>query len=324
MSVNFEKQIKNLDVFNEFKKNLTCGKLSQAYLFVCPDALTNQILLLELAKFLQCDTNTACNKCDNCLKINAGTHPDVLVYPKGQNFMVSDASSIYDNVQVKPMLSKYKIFIINNIDLATEQAQNKMLKLLEEPPLNVVFLMSASNLEKVLSTIQSRVQKMTVDKLKESDLKEVFTSASNDVLQIAICFGDGYIGSTQNILNDTKFIENYKNMKNLIKNMKNSSQIPYFSLYFSKDKNIFETNLKILNMFFRDMLMLSLNKPSLVLNKLEQEEFEMLVSEFSTFAITQILKCLNDAKQKLDSNVNLAILADDLLLKILEIKYICK
>lgn len=322
--MDFEKPIRHLKVFSDFKENIMCDKLSQAYLFLCPDKLTNNILLKELAKLLQCENGNACDVCDNCVKIIAGTHPDVLIYPKSKNFMVEDATDVYNNVQVKPMLARYKVFIINDIDLSTEQAQNKMLKVLEEPPKNVIFLMSASTQEKVLATILSRVQKMTVDKMNKEELKKIFNEYDNNLLQIALSFGDGYIGKTLDILNNSNFIENYKNMENLIKNMKNSSQIPYFSPYFYKDKTTFENNLLILNGLFRDMLMINLNKSNLVDNQsIENEMFDCL-QEYSANALTQILKRINKIKQMLDSNVNLTLLADNFLFDILEIKFLCK
>ena len=322
--MNFEKQIKNLKVYNEFKNALLCDKLSQAYLFSCPDRLTSKTLLLELSKLLQCNNKDACNICDNCVKINAGTHPDVLIYPLAQSFVVEDASSIYNNVQIKPMLAKYKVFIINDIDLSTEQAQNKMLKILEEPPVNVIFLISTASQQKILPTILSRVQKMVVDKMSSEDIKQVFTDIDFNTLQIAIGFGEGYIGKTLDIINNKTFLDNFKNMLNLIKNMKNSSQIPYFSPFFVKDKNCFENNLVILNSLYRDLLMYLLNEKKLINNTFLVKEFEELSIEYTSMAVTNILKRINKIKQMLDSNVNLTVLADNFLFDILEIKYLCK
>lgn len=322
--MNFENLIKDLFAYKNFKNAMAMQKLSQAYLFVSPDKLTNKVFLIEIAKLLQCENYIGCNQCANCVKINAETHPDVLVYPASQTFMVDDASSIYNKVQVKPMLTNCKIFIINNLDMSTEQAQNKMLKILEEPPENVFFLMSASNPEKVLSTIMSRVQSVTIDRLKSEKLKLVFNNVPEDVLQIAMCFGDGYVGKTQKIIDDSDFINNYKNMENLLKNMKNSSQIPYFSQLFVKDKETFENNLLILNSYFRDLLMFSLNKNNLILNKTIQQQGQDLTEDFSALAIVEIIKRINTIKKKLDSNVNLTILADNLLFDILEVKYLCK
>ena len=184
--------------------------------------------------------------------------------------------------------------------------------------------MSATTQEKVLSTILSRVQKMTIDKIKKEEMQAFFNEYDPYVLQIALSFGDGYIGKTLDILNNSNFIENYKNMENLIKNMKNSSQIPYFSPFLSKDKANFENNLIILNSIFRDMLMLNLNKYNLLDNEIVESKMSECLPEYSVNALTQILKRINKIKQMLDSNVNLTLLADNFLFDILEIKYLCK
>lgn len=322
--MNFEKQIKNLKVYQEFKNAQSADKLSQAYLFLCPDRLTNKILLTELAKLMQCKNKCACGTCDSCVKITAGTHPDVLVYPTSSNFVVDDANSIYDNVQIKPMLSQNKIFIINDIDISTEQAQNKMLKILEEPPANVTFLISACSQEKVLNTILSRVQKMVVDRMQNEQLALLFEGADEFVLQVALSFGDGYIGKVLDIINNKTFLQNFKNMQNLIENLQNSSQIPYFSPYFYKDKQIFESNLLILDSLMRDLLMLCLNEEKLVKNAFLLNSLQKIKEQYSVGALTEILKDIITIKQKLDSNVNLTILADNFLFDILEIKFLCK
>lgn len=322
--MNYQKLIKKLKVFNDIKQYAKNGKLAQAYLFLSPDRLTNQQLVLCLAKLLICKNGDACDFCEHCVKVNAGTHPDILIYPKDKNFVVEDANNIYDNVQIKPMLADKKIFIINDIDISTEQAQNKLLKIIEEPPQNVIFLFTATTKEKVLATILSRTYKFDVDKFRKEDLESLLIGVDNQTSQIALCFGDGYLGKTLDIAQNQTFLKNYENMENLIKNLKKSEQIPYFSGYFSKDKQMFEENLILLNDFFRDLLMLKIGENNLVKNTNIAELYESVQNEYSQSALYEIIKRLSKIKQRLDRNVNLTILADNLLFEILEVKYLCK
>ena len=287
------------------------------------DKLTNQLLLNEVSKLLVCENMDGCNICGNCAKSNAKSHPDIILYPKGKMFTVEDAANIYDNVQIKPMLANLKIFVIDAIDNSTEQAQNKMLKIIEEPPKNVVFLISATNQNKVLKTILSRVQKIAVDKFPKGILENAL-NIDLKIKDIAIAAGDGNLGKTIQIAEDSEFLKNYENMKSLISNFKNSGQIPEFSRLFVEDKNIFENCLTILNGFFRDILILNLNCPNLVTNNNLCQEFEIIKNEYSVGALVSILKILDDAKQKIDASVNLTMVADNMLLKILEVKFLCK
>lgn len=314
--------VESISAYQNLKKDYMAEKLSQAYLFVCEDKLTASEFVGEIAKLLVCENASACENCPSCIKANVATHPDILTYPKGKSFMVSDASDIYDNVQIKPMISNKKIFVINLIDNSTEQAQNKMLKIIEEPPKNVVFLITAQNENKVLSTIKSRVQKIYINKIDKSLIKTILSN--DEVSQIAISNGDGYLGKTLEIVQNDQYIKVYNNIKNIVFNLKNSSQIPTYSKFISENNDVFNNSLIIFNDFFRDILLIKLDKTDLVKNTNLIAEFSHVEEEFSVLALVEILKRLNVYKKKLDSNVNITLLADNMLLEILEVKFLCK
>lgn len=298
------------------------GKISGSYLFSCPDNLTSSLFMKELAKvLLQINTKDAEGL---IAKIEAGTHPDVLVYPKGKIFMVEDAADIYDKVQVKPMLADYKVFIINNIDDATEQAQNKMLKIIEEPPANVVFFMSQKHDGEVLQTIASRSQKRVIGKIDNKLLYELLSKEEVEKQKLAIFLGEGYLGKTLEIIENDEFIQNYKNCLNILKNLKKSEQIVDFSGVISKNRDMFFTFLENISKFIRDILMIKLNKKDLVVNQNIMSDLNEISNEFSAGMLVEIINRLNLAKRKLDGNVNLVSLADNLLLEILEVKFLCK
>ena len=322
--VEYQHLVKKLKVFNDIKQYAQNNQLASAYLFLSPDRLTNKELLFALAKLLLCKNTDACGTCEHCVKMNVGTHPDVLIYPKEKNFVVEDANGIYETVQVKPMLADKKIYIINDIDLATEQAENKLLKIIEEPPQNVIFLFSAVTREKVLATILSRVYKHTVDKFASYDLQDLLKNIDEQTKNITLAFGDGYLGKTLDIFKNAQFLDCYNNMKSLLFNLKKSDQIPFFAGSFNKDKQIFEINLTILNDFYRDLLMLKLNQEQMIKNKNIRNDLTMQVNEYSVKALYEIIKKLSKAKQMLDRNVNITVLADNLLFEILEVKYLWK
>ena len=319
--MDYSRQIQSLDSFKNLKNEFNSSKVYGAYLFNCPDKMTACEFLLQIAKQLQ--TKNSDNPNATIAKIDANTHPDVLVFPKGKSFMVEDAIEIYDKVQVKPMTDEFKIFIINNIDVSTEVAQNKMLKTLEEPPKNVVFLMSCNNLEKVLQTIKSRSQKIDIGRIDVKYLSELL-DCDEQTKKIALSFGDGYLGKTLDIVSNGEYIENYKNCLNIIKNLKKSDQIITFSSLFSKNKDIFENYLNLLSEFYRDLLVIKYNKLDIVKNKNVLEDLKIVAKDYSVKALCVIQKKLNTVKQKLESNVNLVTLADNMLLDILEVKFLCK
>ena len=316
--------VQSLNAYINFKKDLENNKLSQAYLFLCSDKLTSKLLLEALAKLVVCKSKTANDNCDLCKKSDAGTNPDILVYPKVKNFSVEDAGDIYDKVQIKPMLGEKKVFVINNMDQATEQAQNKMLKIIEEPPESVVFLISGGNENKILKTIHSRVQKIYIDKFDKDILKSIL-SCDDNIKEIAVFNGDGYLGKTLDIATNDEFIKIYENVKNLVLNLKISSQVPYFSNMLSENRAIFETSLNLMNDFYRDILIInSCESSNMVKNSNLLSDFETIKTEYSVKALLEILKLINKYKKMLDSNVSINTLADGILMEILEVKFLCK
>lgn len=322
--MDYKKLIKELNVYKQIKDLFLRDSLSQAYLFLSPDSVTNTLLLKNLSKMILCQSKNSCDICPNCAKVSANTHPDVLMYPKGENFVVEDASDIYDKINIKPVLSKYKIFIIENFDLSTQQAQNKMLKIIEEPPKNVIFFISATNDLKLLPTILSRVQKKYVDRIPTYVLNDFLRDLEIEIKNVALLFGDGYLGKTNNIANDKIFIENFNNMIDLLKNLKKSDQISFFSSYLNKDKKTLKDCLKILNELYTFLLFICIDKKELINNKYIEEILIKVSNEYNFKMITEILKIINDTNKKLEANVNIVSLCDNLLFDILEVKYLCK
>ncbi len=142
------------------------------YIFISPDRMLNQEFALFFAESLLCKTHTACGVCDNCVRIKLGKHPDLIQYDKPA-LLVADANEIVDRSYDTPVFSEYKIFLIHNADNLNEQAQNKLLKTLEEPNKSSIFLLTTSAEYKMLPTILSRGKKvyLQLDKCIDSEFE---------------------------------------------------------------------------------------------------------------------------------------------------------
>ena len=147
------------------------GKLSHAYFIVCESDFSLQQFVKAFCMKLVCSSHTNCGYCAGCRKVENGFHPDVLVYPQGKDFKVADSESIIENVQIRPMEADYKIIVINRLDNSTVQAQNKILKTIEEAPKNVIFLITATNSNAVLPTIKSRTQVLEIENFEDNSEK---------------------------------------------------------------------------------------------------------------------------------------------------------
>ena len=154
----FVEILKKQSFFENILKKKEKKSLSNSIMFFCDDSLTSKKVLIMTALLLEYPTfDLFDEKSAEFLKIEEGIDLDVKSYPKnGEKLLVSDANEMVSEAYVKPVNLPYKIFLINNFDISTAEAQNKLLKVLEEPPQNVYFIISVKNEEKVLPTIKSR------------------------------------------------------------------------------------------------------------------------------------------------------------------------
>ena len=297
--------IKKTKEFEDFCRLEDAGRFSHAYLIFSPDEVQNAAFCKLMAKKLECPS--MCGVCGDCVKIEAGIHPDVLNFPKGKSFLVSDATDIIEQINVLPMLASYKIFVINNFNTATTQAQNKLLKSLEEPPRNVIFLLNATDLNPILQTIISRVQKIDLKPLAKKDIESYLLEKDGAIDQNAIVEGNGWIGQTLKFNEDENFKKDCAFVENMMLTMKKSADVIKFSPSFASKEN-FALRLNILENYFEKEL-----------NRIISGE----QSEFTKEAVAEIFERINMAKKQFASNCNLNLISDTLLMGILEVKYLC-
>jgi len=151
------------------------GKISHAYLFTGSRGTGKTSAARILAKSLNCiegPTKTPCGKCPNCIDITSGNAIDVKEIDAASNNGVEDARDIIEKVQFVPVSGKYKIFIIDEVHMLSTAAFNTLLKTIEEPPQNLVFILATTESHKVLETIVSRCQRFDFRKIKAKDISK--------------------------------------------------------------------------------------------------------------------------------------------------------
>ena len=159
------------------KKALTnaieLNKIAHAYLFTGPRGTGKTSTARILAKSLNCvngPTTHPCGKCPSCQDIINSTPIDVIEIDAASNRSVNDAQNILEKIQYAPVNGKYKIYIIDEVHMLTIQAFNALLKTLEEPPENVVFILATTEVHKVLDTIKSRCQRFDFKRITTEDI----------------------------------------------------------------------------------------------------------------------------------------------------------
>lgn len=149
------------------------GRIMHAYLFCGPRGTGKTSSARIFAKSLNCvdgPTVTPCGKCAGCLDVINSTPVDVIEIDAASNRSVDDARNILEKVQYAPLHGKYKIYIIDEVHMLTNEASNALLKTLEEPPENVIFILATTESHKVLETIVSRCQRYDFRRITTADI----------------------------------------------------------------------------------------------------------------------------------------------------------
>jgi len=140
--------------------------ISNAYIINTVDMSHGIKEVTDFAKHLNCESGSFCNICPTCSRIDRLEHPDVIIVPCSDDFISTDTIKIDDvrllqkEAIMKPVNAKYRIIAINYADRMTEQAQNSLLKILEESPQRTIFLLITDNIFGLLATIRSRCRQI--------------------------------------------------------------------------------------------------------------------------------------------------------------------
>lgn len=148
-------------------------KISHAYLFTGPRGTGKTSTARIFAKSLNCKegpTVAPCGVCENCIDITNSTPMDVIEIDAASNRKVEDAQNILEKVMYAPVNSRYKIYIIDEVHMLSTTAFNALLKTLEEPPKNVIFILATTEVHKVLDTIKSRCQRFDFKRITTDDI----------------------------------------------------------------------------------------------------------------------------------------------------------
>ena len=174
-SQTFDEIVGQQAIVQTLKNALELNKISHAYLFSGPRGTGKTSIARLFAKALNCEKGVGqqCNKCENCIQISEGEHPDVIEIDAASNSGVQEVRNLIEKVKYAPIKGRYKVYIIDEVHMMTNSAFNALLKTLEEPPEYVVFILCTTDPYKLLPTILSRCQRFEFKKIDNNDLKKL-------------------------------------------------------------------------------------------------------------------------------------------------------
>ena len=166
------------------KNSLESGKIAHAYLFSGPRGCGKTSAARILARALRCEkgpTANPCGTCAQCQEISRGASMDVLEIDGATNTGVNDARQIKEEVLFPPSSGRYKVYIIDEVHMLSNSAFNALLKTIEEPPPNVVFIFATTELQKVPATIRSRCQQFNFRLISVETITALLRNACNEM-----------------------------------------------------------------------------------------------------------------------------------------------
>lgn len=211
------------DKIKEALKNIIINKnASHSYMFIGVEGIGKKLIATEFSKRLLCNSEKIdCNSCKSCIEFDSKNHPDFLIIePDGNLIKIEQIRNMQKKIQEKPIISKRKIYIINDADKMTKEAQNCLLKTLEEPPEYISIILIGNNESSFLPTIKSRCMIIHFEPLKNTEIKKYLqTEFGTDSINIQDDMLDIFQGSIGKAIKLKDRGEEYQSYNKMIQNL---------------------------------------------------------------------------------------------------------
>lgn len=299
-------------IIEGFNKRAYKGNLSHAHLVIGPDGIGKSLLAKKFAMSI-------------LGKIDDKDYVDIINYiTKKASFGVDEVRIIIEEVNKKPYEGDKKVIIIHQGDRLTKQAQNALLKTIEEPPKGVYIIILSESLELMLDTIKSRSQIYKLTPLNREEINKFIENIGeedNEKILVAISYGEGVPGRVLKILRDKELANLRDIIVELFKaiNKGDSEKVLDYENNFSKYKGDKEEVINLIAIFIRDILVFKeLEDKNRIINLDKFNDINELTSLLSYKKLNSMLKYINEARTNLLNNVSYSITISMLLIGFLE------
>ena len=325
----FKDVVGHRDIIQYIKDAVGQNKVSHAYILNGQRGSGKKMLAKLFAMTLQCESGEAepCGECRSCIQANNGNQPDIITvkHEKPASISVDDVrTQINGDIMIKPYSSPYKVYIVPEADLMTVQAQNAILKTIEEPPEYAVIFLLTENADSLLPTIRSRCDKIKLrninDKLVKKYLMEQMQVPDYQA-DLCAAFAQGNIGRAIMLAKSEHFNEIKEDAIQLMKYIDEMelSEIVAAIKEINRYKLEVADYLDIMTIWYRDVLLYKATKDvgGLVFGD-QLKYIKQKASKSSYEGLETILESIEKAKVRIKANVNFDLLMELMLLTIKE------
>lgn len=325
----FQDIIGHEQIINHLKSAVKLNKVSHAYIFNGEKGSGKKTVANAFAKMLQCEGegDKPCGNCRSCRQAENSNHPDIIriIHEKPNTISIDDIrEQLIGDIQIKPYQSRYKIYIVPDAEKMTVQAQNALLKTIEEPPAYAVILFLTTNASSFLPTILSRCVMLNMKPVPDEEVRHYLmehVEVPDYQADIAVAFAQGNIGKAVQLATSEYFNEIKTSAIHLLKNIPkyDISDINAAVKSIGDYKVDIQDYLDILAVWYRDVLYFKATKdPNGLIFKDQIQAIREQTHNGSYEGMEKILESLKKAKERLNANVNFDLTMELLFLTIKE------
>ena len=213
--VGFNNVIGHEEIIRHLQNAIKTGKISHSYIFAGEPGSGKRLLAGIYAMTLQCEAGgeNACGKCESCKRAIGKNHPDIIMvkHEKPNTISIDEIrEQVVNDVDIKPYSSPHKIYIIPDAEIMTPQAQNALLKTIEEPPEYAVIMLLTSNIDGLLPTIRSRCVRLDLKVVDDGLVKKYLMEhlhIPDYQAEIDASFAHGSIGKAKEAATSQEFAD---------------------------------------------------------------------------------------------------------------------
>lgn len=312
-----------------FQSAIEQNKVSHAYILNGETGMGKKMLASAFSLALLCEEGTgrACMHCHACRQVLSNNHPDLIMvtHEKAASIGVDDIrEQIHDTISIMPYSGNYKIYIVEEAEKMTVQAQNALLKTIEEPPGYAVLMLLTANQESFLPTILSRCIQLKLKPLPDSAVKGYLTEKleiSEAQAEVYSAFARGNLGKAVSIASSENFRIMYQDILQLLKRIHeiDISEILDMTRKLKEEKTDIQECLDFIEMWYRDVLVLKSAKDrNLLIFKEEYLSIEEEGRRNSYDRLGRIADAISKTRMRLSANVNMELALELMLLVIKE------
>ena len=320
-----EKVLGHEEVIKHLQNAAAMDKVSHSYIFAGEKGSGKKLLAKIFAMTLQCEKHgkEPCLQCSSCKKAMNRNHPDIIyvTHEKPNSIGIEDIrEQLIGDVAIKPYTGPYKIYIVDEAEKMTVQAQNALLKTIEEPPSYAVILLLTANEDAFLPTILSRCVQLKLKPLKDSAVKEYLLETMGVKEQDAdvyAAFARGNLGKAIHLASSEEFKLMHSEMLYLLKSLKDmdiTDILDFIKKLREEEVDLYEC-LDFMQLWYRDVLMFKVTKDvNLMIFKDQYTAINEISKNSGYDGLENILEAIDKARVRLNANVNTELVLELMLL----------